>query len=215
MSTRMARNLGILALTVIALGAITTLGLDPQSGDWTLRKSDVQGKVHFSLIRDSVGGGNFQSSSDWPLDQFQGLDAAPSARHNVKFTVAREAGRFECEGFLENGEGAGLFHFLPNPQFVEQMKALGFGGIDGDKLMAAAIHDVTVEFAREMQAEHITGLDTDKLIAFRIFGVTRQFIEGLRSSGLNVTDSDKLVAFRIHGVTPEMVRTLHQAGNTP
>ena len=167
-----------------------------------MRKSDVQGKVHLSLIRDSSEGGHSQSSSDY---QFQGLDATTSARHDVKFTIAREAGRFECAGFLENGEGAGVFHFLPNPQFVEQMKALGFTGLDGDKQMAAAIHDVTVEFAREMQAEHITGLDFDKLIAFRIFGVTGQFIKDLRSSGLNVTDSDKLVAFRIHGVAPEMV----------
>jgi len=183
------RSVGAFIVSIVALGAAAAWGLDSQTGDWTLRKSDVQGSIHFTLIRNGAGNGNLQSSSDWPLSQFQGLDSTSSGRHDVKFTVAREAGRFECEGFLDNGEGAGVFHFVPNPQFVGQMESLGFQGINADKQMAAAIHDVTVEFARQMQAEHIRGLDFDKLIAFRIFGVTRQFIEDLRTSGLTVTDS--------------------------
>ena len=64
MSIRRVRNLGVLVMTVIALGAIAAWSLDTQSGDWTMRKSDVQGKVHLSLIRDSSEGGHSQSSSD-------------------------------------------------------------------------------------------------------------------------------------------------------
>ncbi len=212
MGTRKARSLSVSVLTVIALWAMAAWSLDSQSGDWTLSKSEVQGSIHFSLIRNNAHGGNFQSSSDWPLSQFQGLNVTPSGRHDVKFAVVREAGRFECEGFLNSGEGAGLFRFLPNPQYVEQMKALGFEGIDGDKQMAMAIHDVTVEFARQMQAEHITGLDTDKLIAFRIHGVSPEFIGKLRDLGYTHPEADQLIAFRIHGVTPDYIVKLQSRG---
>jgi hypothetical protein len=174
--------------------------------------SDVAGHVHFSLI-EFRHDGHSEFGSDWPLSAFQGLDASKSGRHEVHFTVSRDAGKFDCEGFLDHGQGAGLFHFFPNPQYPQEMKALGFD-VEEDQLAMAA-HDVSLEFAKEMKGEHLQGLDTDKLMAFRIFGVTTDFIHQIRTAGLDISVSDKLVAFRIHGVTPELIRTLHQEGYNP
>jgi hypothetical protein len=204
------------AVALIACGvtAMMAPAADSQRGDWTLSKSDTPGAVRFSVIQ-SDHDGTFHSSSDWRTSEFQGLDLSQSGRHEANFKVSRDAGRFECEGFLDDGEGAGLFHFFANPQYPDQMAALGFSGVDPKKQMSMAIQDVTLEFAREMKNEHLEGLDLDKLIAFRIFGVNKQFIEELKSVGMNVRDSDKLVAFRIHGVTPEMIRWLHQQGYQP
>ena len=124
-------------------------------------------------------------------------------------------GRFDCEGFLDNGEGAGLFHFYPDAKYPAQMQAVGFSGIDEDKQFSMAVQDVSLAFAKEMQNERLQGLDTDKLIAFKIFDVNANCIQELHAAGLKISNSDKLVAFRMHGVTAEMIRFLHQAGYSP
>src|SRR3989442_2670468 len=201
----------ILAIAGIVFGVAKTRGGETQSGDWTIRRSDAQGKVEFALM-DSSSGHHFHYSSDWPASEFSGLDFAKPGRQEVHFTIARDAGKFECEGFLHDGEGAGLFHFLPDAKYPQEMKSLGFEKIDGDKQFAMAIHDVSLKFAREIKNENLQGLDTDKLIAFRIHGVSPEFITGIRSAGLNVSDSDKLIAFRIHGVSPEFISDIRSAG---
>ena len=101
---------------------------ETRTGDWTISRSAVAGYVHFSLIEYRQDG-HSEFGSDWPLSAFQGLDISKSGRHEVHFTVSRDAGKFDCEGFLDNGEGAGLFHFSPNPQYSQDMKALGFDGV--------------------------------------------------------------------------------------
>jgi hypothetical protein len=214
MKSRYAAVFVVTWVVLCALIGATAVGSETRSGNWIMSRSDTAGKVHFSLV-ESRHGGHSEFGSDWPLNVFQGLDRSKSGRHEVHFTVSRDAGRFDCEGFLDNDEGAGLFHFFPRAQYAQEMKSLGFDGIEEEKQLAMAAQEVSLEFAKEMKSEHLEGLDTDKLIAFRIFGVTTGFINDVRAAGLNISDSDKLVAFRIHGVTPEMIRRLHREGYDP
>src|SRR5438270_8730720 len=211
---RMRRTFAFLVFGCFVLfAAVKNRAAEVRGGDWTISKSDVAGKVEFSLIEHHHGGQS-NHSSDWPESSFQGVDFSKPGRQDVHFIIARDAGKIDCEGFLNNGEGAGLFHFQPDPNFSQKMKSLGFD-VDEDKQFSMAIQDVSVDFARQMKGERLSDLDSDKLIAFRIFRVDSQFIHELRAEGLTVTDSDKLVAFRIHGVSPQMVRSLHQAGYSP
>jgi hypothetical protein len=184
-----------------------------RTGDWAIHHSDQPGKVEFSL-REHHHGGESSDESEWQMSAFAGLDFSKSGRQDVRFMIKRDAGTIECDGFLENGEGTGLFHFQPDPNYAGEMRKIGFS-IDEEKQYSMAMHDVSLEFARQMNHEHLSSLDADKLISFRIFRVDSVFIEELRAAGLNISDSDKLVAFRIHGVTPQMVRFLHQAGYSP
>jgi hypothetical protein len=210
----MRRTLAFLvfALCVLAV-ALKIHGAETRTGDWTISKSDEAGKVEFSLIEHHHGG---QSShqSDWPASSFQGVDFSKAGRQDVRFTITRDAGKIDCEGFLNNGEGAGLFHFQPDANYAREMSAIGFS-VDEEKQFGMAIQDVSLEFAKQMKNEHLSDLDADKLIAFRIFRVDSAFIQALRAEGLQISDSNKLVAFRIHGVTPQMVRSLHDAGYKP
>jgi hypothetical protein len=211
---RMRRTLAYLVFaSCVLLFALKNRAADTHSGDWTLSKSDNPGKVEFSLIEHRHGGMS-SHQSDWPASSFQGVDFSKSGRQDVHFTITRDAGKIDCEGFLNDGEGAGLFHFQPNPNYAHEMTAIGFS-IDDEKQFSMAVQDVSVEFAKQMKSEHLSDLDADKLIAFRIFGVDSAFIQELRAEGLNISDSDKLVAFRIHGVTPQMVRSLHALGYKP
>jgi hypothetical protein len=211
---RMRRTLAYLVFaSCVLVFVVKNRAADIRSGDWTIRKSDEAGKVEFSLIAHHLGGTS-SHESDWPASSFQGVDFSKAGRQDVHFTIARDAGKIDCEGFLNNGEGAGLFHFQPDPNYARQMEAIGFS-VDDEKQFSMAVQDVSLEFAKQMKNEHLSDLDADKLIAFRIFKVDSGFIEALRAEGLKISDSDKLVAFRIHGVTPQMVRSLHQAGYAP
>ena len=196
-----------------AAEVLTEVRNEARSGDWTIAKSDDPGKVEFSLIEHHHGGTS-SHQSDWSASSFQGVDFSRAGRQDVHFTITRDAGKIECEGFLNNGEGAGVFHFQPDPNYPREMQSLGFQ-IDDEKQYAMAVEDVSLQFAKQMNNEHLADLDADKLIAFRIFRVDSAFIAALRAEGMKISDSDKLVAFRIHGVTPEMVHSLHQAGYSP
>jgi len=201
---------GILA-PVLCTWIMSSAALADEEGSWTLMPAEEAGKVHFTVIQRHERGMS-HSGSEWPASALQGLDVATLARHDVTFTITRDAGRFDCEGYLTDGEGAGVFRFTPDPSFVPAMRDLGFGGIDEDEQFAMALHDVSLDFARQMQSENLAEMDADKLIAFRIFDVSQEFIREMRREGLTAMDADELVAFRIHGVSPALVRELKRAG---
>lgn len=215
---RMRRTLAyaVLASCVILLvikGRASDSKNEVHSGSWAVSKSDEPGKVQFALMEHRHDGmSNHQS--EWAMSSFPGVDFSRPGRQDVQFTISRDAGKLECEGYLKDGEGAGVFHFQPDPNFPREMLSLGFE-VDGEKQYSMTVFDVSLAFAREMKGEHLSGLDADKLIAFRIFGVDKAFIEALRAEGLNISEAEKLIAFRIHGVTPQMVRSLHQSGYSP
>ncbi|HEU4780372.1 MAG TPA: hypothetical protein VFS58_10875 [Steroidobacteraceae bacterium] len=183
-------------------------------GSWAISKSEQAAQVHLALMH-RMDGGKSHHESDWPTSAFQGVDFTVRGKRDVQFSISRDAGRFNCEGYLDDGEGAGIFHFVRDGKYSKSMSALGFDGIDEEKQFAMAVHDITLDFARSMKDEGVSGLDTNMLIAFRIHGVTPQFIGEIRAAGLAATSSDKLVAFRIHGVTPEMVRDVRKANLDP
>ena len=197
----------------VLFGVVANHAAESSGGNWTIRKSDDAGKVEFSLIEHRHHGTS-NHESEWSMSLFSGVDFSKSGRQDVRFSIMRDAGKIDCEGFLDNGEGAGVFHFQPDPSYPRQMHTLGFE-VDDEKQYEMAVQDVSLEFARQMKGENLSELDSDKLIAFRIFQVDAKFIDELRAAGLKMTDSDKLVAFRIHGVSPEMVRSLHEAGYSP
>lgn len=205
-------TLKLAAALLIATGSGNVYSAEIQTGEWALNPSDAPGKVHLSLEISRDHENHFSENHDWNLSDLRGLDWTAAAKHDVRFTIARDAGSIECEGFVKNGHGAGLFTFTPNAQYSREMDALGFSGITAEKQIAFALHDVSIAFAREMKSLGLSGLTADKLLAFRIFGVDAKFIRDLRAAGLDVTDPDKLIAFRIHGVSPEFVRNLRAAG---
>ena len=103
----------------VLFAAVKNRAAEVRSGDWTISKSDAPGKVEFSLIEHHHGG-NRTTASDWPASSFQGVDFSKTGSQDVHFTITRDAGKIDCEGFLKDGEGAGLFHFQPDPNFPQR-----------------------------------------------------------------------------------------------
>ena len=209
-----ARSFSFPALALVLLAFAGLACAEEYKGTWTIRPADDAGRVEFGL-QHHMHGGTSNNESDWDVGEFLGLDVATRERHDVKFSIARDAGRFECDGFVKDGSGAGVFDFTPNPAYAKEMAQIGFTDIDDDKQFAMAVHDVSIAYAKEMKARNLKRLDTDKLLAFRIFRITDNFIRELRAEGLAADDADTLVAFKIHGVTPAMVHATRAAGLEP
>ena len=201
---RIAPVIAILALLPpIAFGAV-------QNGTWSLGPTDQPDNVQFSL-QSSHGDDHFNTSSAWKLADLRGLDWAAAAKHDVSFAIVRDAGTINCNGFVQDQRGAGLFTFQPNSQYRPEMAKLGFDFEDRE-LISAAIFDISFEFVRAMKSAAVRGLDAGKLMAFRIHGVTPQFVRDLRAAGLEAADAGKLIAFRIHGVSPEFAGEISHLG---
>jgi hypothetical protein len=194
--------IGLALCPLMALGAI-------DNGSWSVAPAE-QGKVQFSLSS-SGAGRHFDSSSDWQSADLRGLDWTTDAKHDVHFTIVRDAGTIDCQGFVQEQRGAGRFTFKPNQQYGQEMQKLGFSFKD-DELFSATTFDVSLEFVRALKTLSVQGLDAGKLVAFRIHGVSPAFIRDLRSAGLHANDADRLIAFRIHGVSSEFMQGLHGVG---
>jgi hypothetical protein len=207
---RKFRAASLLLATVALLALTGVIAADTNTGDWAMHRGSRPDTVQLSLS--SRDGHLFNYSASWPKSEFPTLDFSRSDAQDVRFAVTRDAGRLDFEGTLRDGAGAGSFWFSPSARYVEDMKALGYSGIEGDRQLAMAIHDVSLKFARDMRDRKLHDLDTEKLLAFRIHGVTGQFIDGLQAAGLHESDSNNLIAFRIHGVTADMVRSLRSSG---
>src|SRR5271170_4323012 len=144
---RLRRTFAFLVFAFCLLFAVVkNHAAEVRSGDWTIRHSDEAGKIEFSLIEHHHGGNSNHDSDDWPASSFPGVDFSKSGRQDVHFTIARDAGKIDCEGFLNNGEGAGIFHFQPDANYPREMNALGFS-VDDEKQFSMAVMDVTVDFA--------------------------------------------------------------------
>lgn len=97
------------------------------------------------------------------------------------------------------------------PAYVREMRAAGWD-LDLDDLQSSRIHGATPQFAGEMRKLGYGNLDHDDLVSFRIHRVTAEFIAEMRKLGYDKLSADQLVAMRIHRVTPEFIRELEQAG---
>jgi hypothetical protein len=95
--------------------------------------------------------------------------------------------------------------FNVTPEFIHEMRDLGFKEIEEDELVACKIHGVTPAYVRDMRAQG-WDLSLDDYQASRIHGATPQFAAQMRKLGYSDLSHDDLMAFRIHGVTPDFIR---------
>ena len=219
--------------------------------DNTSLKKD-ENKLHLSFSRNTDGGNRNQFGSGFDYADLQGLTREQTQNGNVRFRIVREAGTVECEGTFTNGKGSGTFRFTPNMSYVEGMKArgfdfekaaskrddgveerllsaalinvttaladdlksVGFGNLDVDDLFKAAIFKIDSKFMAEMKATGFPDLTMEDLVKARIFKIDAEYVRQVNNMGFAEKDFEKLVKFRIFKVTPEFLSEIKAEGLT-
>lgn len=266
-------GLASIAFIIIVIGNITIVAQSVVTGTWksdswsdkhtgkghdedgvldnTILKKD-ENKLHLSFSRSTDGRNRNQFGSGFNYSDLQGLTREQTQNGNVNFRIVREAGTVECEGTFTNGKGSGTFRFTPNMSYVQGMKSrgfdfeksssrgvdsveerllsaalidvttsladdlrsVGFGNLDIDDLFKAAIFKIDSKFMAEMKATGFPNLTMEDLVKARIFKIDADYVRQVNDMGFAEKDFEKLVKFRIFKVTPEFLSEIKAEGLT-
>lgn len=238
--------------TTLAAAAIQT----QITGDWTAewgkhrigKHGDEEGEevaktdsLYLNLKRQTERGNN-NIGSTYRLSDFQGLSREQVVGNsNVNFSLQREAGTVQFEGFFNAGKGSGRFTMTPNPSFlsamsnrgyalseekqfaaamldvrvgaIDALKAAGFQNLSLEDVFKATIFKVTPEFVSEMNSIGFRNLGMEDLVKARIFKVDAGFARQVKEMGFGENQPmETLVKMRIFKITPEFIREIRGTG---
>ena len=250
----LASSLVSFAFIIIVIGKLVIVAQNPitgiwMSGDYSDKHERNDGKIHLSFERRTDNGKN-QHGSSFSYSELQGLTQEQTQNGAVNFRLVREAGTIECEGTFTNGKGQGIFRFTPNSGYVSAMRSrgfdfeksknnhnetienrllsaalinvttaladdlrsVGFGNLDVDDLFKAAIFKVDSKFMAEMKATGFPNLTMEDLVKARIFKIDADFVKKVNDMGFGTKDFEQLVKYSIFKVTPEYLAEMKAAG---
>jgi len=195
------------------------------SGTWTANLStEDNSKINLNFSRSSKKGHKNQTGQEYQFSDLQGLTREQALNGGgVSFSLVREAGRIDCEGWFQNGKGSGTFKFTGNAAFVSAMKSRGFNfepssDTDDDtehwehKLFVATTLNITTALADDLSSAGLGKLQTEDLIKAAIFKVNTSFIREMKASGFDNLGMEDLVKARIFKVDANFVRQVSQMG---
>ncbi len=263
-------GLASIAIIIIVIGNITIVAQSVVTGTWksdtgtdkhkkdsedvldnTILKKD-ENKLHLSFSSNTDGRNRNQFGSGFEYADLQGLTREQTQNGTVSFRIVREAGTVDCEGTFTNGKGSGTFRFTPSTSYLQGMKSrgfdfersaskhdngvderllsaalinvttaladdlksVGFGDLDVDDLFKAAIFKIDSRFMAEMKATGFPNLTMEDLVKARIFKIDAEYVRQVNDMGFAEKDFEKLVKFRIFKVTPEFLSEIKAEGLT-
>lgn len=163
----------------------------------------------------------------------------------IRFELRRAAGTFSMLGTFNGtgpgAKGSGTYTFQLDPQFAQDMEALGYRLPSGEALVDLAIRDVSPAFIRDLQSlgyrevplsrltelrakdvspqmirelaeAGYSNLPLSRLLEFRMYDVSLAFVRELAALGYKNLSTQQLVDFRIQDVTPKLIRELSELG---
>ena len=227
-SMRAILNVTVLTLIVIVIGKVVIVAQAPVTGTWTADtrngredKAENAGKMHLSFERRTEHGHN-QNGSSYAFDELQGLTREQTRDGKVNFRLVREAGTIECDGSFTNGQGSGTFTFTPNRSYVDAMRSRGFdmefekmskhNDGDGDRLLSAALLNVTTALADDLKSSGFT-LNVDDLFTAAIFKVDSKFMAEMKATGYPNLTMENLVQARIFKIDADFVKKINDMGD--
>jgi hypothetical protein len=213
-----------LAAVLSLVGAVwmaVAVAQSTTSGEWKASLVKDNSKVNLSLERRSEKNGRNQMGQTYSFDELQGLSREQALNGGpVRFSLVREAGRIDCEGSFQNGQGSGTFRFTANQSFVSAMKSRGFDFEDNsnddrhqeDRLFAATALNVTTALADDLASAGFGKLGIDDLFKAAIFKIDSTFMREMKASGFDNLGMEELVKARIFKINAEFVRQVSQMG---
>lgn len=181
------------------------------SKEWTLRTTGNGDMLQFTVRRFKPGN-QWSSSFTVPRSRFQGL-SLDTLEHGgpAKFDYVQDAGSLQCKGRFSWHGGSGDYIFVPNPQFVDALRGLGYISPDHEQQFQMLIAGVTLEFARAIKDAGLRAT-TAQLLDLRYHGVTTEFIADTRRAGYTAFTAQDYIDMRDHGVRSDFLRDLKAYG---
>lgn len=215
---------GAAAIMMFIVGTMLVGAQTALTGEWTASiKEKSPDKIHISFERRTPNGGRNQNGSSYAFSELQGLTRENVQNGRVSFKLVRDAGTIECEGMFVNGKGSGTFTFVPNRGFVDAMRSRGFDfekqskdhdhtdSLD-ERLMTAAMLNVTLALADDLRAANFPNLDVGDLYKAAIFKVDGKFMAEMKATGFPNLGMEELVKARIFKIDAEFVRKIKDMG---
>jgi hypothetical protein len=227
-----------LAFIILVAGS-NVIAQNVLTGDWTAslakarskargdegdaERNNDAGKLHLNFERRTDRGGRNQTGQSYDFAELQGLSREQVlAGGQVKFSLVREAGRIDCEGSFQNGNGSGTFRFTGNQSFVSAMKSRGFDfetesnfrdeRDSENRLFAATTLNVTTTLADDLSSAGFGKLHVDDLFKAAIFKIDSRFMREMKATGFPNLDMEDLVKARIFKIDADFVRAVSQMG---
>ncbi len=221
---------------IVLLAGLNVNAQGVLTGDWSAslsntrskgtdaERNDSSGKLHLNFERRTEKGGRNQMGQSYDFAELQGLSREQVLGGGpVNFSLVREAGRIDCEGSFQDGNGSGTFRFTGNQSFVSAMKSRGFDfqensiARDGrqseeDRLFAATTLNVTTALADDLSSAGFGKLHVDDLFKAAIFKVDARFMREMKATGFPNLDMEDLVKARIFKIDADYVRQVSQMG---
>jgi len=213
----------VAAFIVVAIGSYLVIAQNAAGGTWEASIKDKSpDKIQLSFERKTEHGRN-QNSSSYSFSELQGLSREQATNGRVSFRLVRDAGTFEFEGTFVNGRGSGTFNFVPNRGYIDAMRSRGFdfekmskdddhdGSIE-DRLMTAAMLNVSVALADDLRSANFPNLDVGDLFKAAIFKVDGKFMAEMKATGFPNLGMEELVKARIFKIDADFVRKIKDMG---
>ena len=194
---------GLLLCAGLALAAETSEKARGFDGDWSLNNWTPGSSVNLKLGYRNAST-RWQWGSDQSLADLHGLtrEQLHGAHVPVAFTLERDAGAFAFEGTVILGIGSGNYRFVPNPDYLAKLAALGFEGSDRDdvSLMMLAVRDVSLAYAAEVRRLGLRGASVQDLVRLRDHGVEPQYLARIQTAGFDGLTIEQVIKLHDHGV---------------
>lgn len=210
------RSFSLAALfAVVCACAVAASESIPGSGSWTLQNEN-SGQVNFEIRIDTP-----TDHSSWgsgvPLTQIPQLSrsALESSGSNVRFDVVRDAGTLQCVGYVANGTGGGMFHYVANSQFASELASRGVSAPSADDQRRMTYSDVSLAFVDVLHRYRYSPLSPEDLIRLTDHGVTAHYVESLAQDGYHADSVEGLVRMVDHGVSMDLITAMRGLGYRP
>lgn len=210
--TRMLALVAALFMTALTVSSAVAAGNDTIR--FAIEPASQGERIRLSAQRGDADRKNGNWSAAFDAGDVEGLDRAAvrgTANSPVRFSIVRDAGRFDCSGSGGQSRASGLCRFTENAAFRQALTAGGMTAPTSSQALGFVILDVRRELVEALASANYRA-SADDLLALTAVGVTPAYIRDLASQGYRPAKIGDLVAFGALKITPEYIGSFSRAG---
>ena len=104
------------------------------------------------------------------------LDEYRREKRVVGFELHRKAGTIRFDGSVRDARGRGRYEFTPHDGFKRALEKMGFRGLESERLLTIALHDISLQDVRYLERAVAGTLTTADLVKLLEYGVDPDFV---------------------------------------